>query len=132
MATYGGTRLGRQELDGELMGEAEGSLFPRAMLEGCEDPALSPLAWRLARSPREEGFDRIVVGVDPPASAEGDACGIVVAGQARREAVCAGRPERRGFSPERWARRVARRRRNGTRAMSSPRPTRAGRWSKAC
>ena len=30
MATYGGTRLGRQELDGELMAEAEGSLWPRA------------------------------------------------------------------------------------------------------
>ena len=35
MATYGGTRIGRQELDGELMAEAEGSLFPRALMEGC-------------------------------------------------------------------------------------------------
>ena len=40
MATYGGTRIGRQELDGELMAEAEGSLFPRALLEGCR--SLSP------------------------------------------------------------------------------------------
>ena len=32
MATYGGTRIGRQELDGEMMGEVEGSLFPRGLI----------------------------------------------------------------------------------------------------
>ena len=31
--TYGGSRIGRQELDGELLSEAEGCLFPRALLE---------------------------------------------------------------------------------------------------
>jgi phage terminase large subunit-like protein len=30
IATYGGTRIGRQELDGELVEEIEGSLWPRA------------------------------------------------------------------------------------------------------
>jgi phage terminase large subunit-like protein len=33
-ATYGGSRIGRQELDGELMAEAEGSL-PFAKMEGA-------------------------------------------------------------------------------------------------
>ena len=52
-------------------------------------------------------FDRVVVGVDPPASAEGDACGIVVAG--RRDGtlfVLADLSVERA-SPERWASAVA-------------------------
>src|SRR6476646_1363160 len=32
-SAYGGTRLARQELDGELLGEAEGALWTRAMIE---------------------------------------------------------------------------------------------------
>ncbi|HET9335123.1 MAG TPA: terminase family protein [Sphingomicrobium sp.] len=118
MATYGGTRIGRQELDGELMTEAEGSLFPRAMLERCRVEALTPLTPDQVRgespSPsRGEGFDRVVVGVDPPAGPStgsgqaGDACGIVVAG--RRDGklyVLADRSVER-TSPEQWARSVA-------------------------
>ena len=34
-ADYGGTRLGRQELDGELIEDLEGALWTRAMIEGC-------------------------------------------------------------------------------------------------
>jgi phage terminase large subunit-like protein len=95
LATYGGTRVGRQELNGELLTEAEGSLFPRALLEG-------------ARADAPCNFDRVVVGVDPPASAEGDACGIVVAG--RRDGklyVLADRSIGKA-SPDRWAMEVAR------------------------
>jgi phage terminase large subunit-like protein len=67
-ATYGGTRLGRQELDGELIADVEGALWPRELIER-------------SRAAMPEQFDRIVVGVDPPAGVgEGcDACGIVVA-----------------------------------------------------
>jgi len=32
---YGGTRLGRQELDGELLEDAEGALWTRTLLEAC-------------------------------------------------------------------------------------------------
>ena len=32
---YGGTRLGRQELDGELIDDVEGSLWPRDLIERC-------------------------------------------------------------------------------------------------
>lgn len=65
---YGGTRLGRQELDGELLEDVEGALWTRALVERCRveaDAAARPL--------------RVVIGVDPPATANGDACGIVVA-----------------------------------------------------
>ena len=50
----------------------------------------------------------MVVGVDPPASAEGDACGIVVCGQAEglRLYVLADASVS-GLSPEGWARTVA-------------------------
>ena len=69
---YGGTRLGRQELDGELIEDIEGALWTRAMIDACRmrDPgAIREIG----------GILRVVVGVDPPASAQGDACGIVVA-----------------------------------------------------
>lgn len=66
---YAGTTLGRQELDGELIEEVEGALWTRALIEGA----------RVGATPE---MRRVVVGVDPPASAgEGaDACGIVVCG----------------------------------------------------
>jgi phage terminase large subunit-like protein len=66
-ATYAGTRLGRQELDGALIEEAEGALWSRALIERC----------RVRQAPVPV---RVVIGVDPPAGAgaASDACGIVV------------------------------------------------------
>jgi phage terminase large subunit-like protein len=64
---YAGTRLGRQELAGELLEDIEGALWTRALIEQCRDDAVPPLA-------------RVVIGVDPPASATGDACGIIAVG----------------------------------------------------
>ena len=68
-ARYEGTRLGLQELDGELLEDVDGALWTREGLEGC----------RAGRLPE---LSRIVVAVDPPAGAgkTSDACGIVVAG----------------------------------------------------
>jgi phage terminase large subunit-like protein len=102
MATYGGSRIGRQELNGELFSEAEGSLFPRKMMEKCRcDPPPAP--------PCQGGeFDRIVVGVDPPASVGGDACGIVVAGRRDGKLYVLADCSVEGASPERWSRAVAR------------------------
>lgn len=67
---YGGTRLGRQELDAELIADRPDALWTRAVLEAAA-----------AGRPPDE-FGRIVVAVDPPASANkaSDACGIMVAG----------------------------------------------------
>jgi len=99
--TYGGSRLGRQELDGEIVRDLDGALWPWASLEA-------------ARAPRPLELDRIVVAVDPPVSKTPDAdeCGIVVAGVAQ-----AGPPQDwtaqvledgslKGASPQAWAERA--------------------------
>jgi phage terminase large subunit-like protein len=67
--TYGGTRLGRQELDGEIVEESPDALWTRAMIEAARERRHPPLA-------------RIAVAVDPPASSSqrADRCGLVVAG----------------------------------------------------
>ncbi|WP_370183976.1 DNA-packaging protein [Alteriqipengyuania sp.] len=91
------TTLGRQELEGELLSDIEGALWSRARLEACRvsKPAGEPV--------------RVVVGVDPPASAQGDACGIVVCGvdeEGVARVLADASIER--ASPEAWARAVAR------------------------
>ncbi|WP_030541512.1 DNA-packaging protein [Sphingobium sp. DC-2] len=100
--SYGDTRLGRQELEGELIVDVEGALWNRALLERCRArhvPAGEDGAGPLAR---------VVVAVDPPASATGDACGIVVAGlgQDGRAYVIADASVEKA-TPEGWARAVA-------------------------
>ncbi len=93
--TYAGTRLGRQELDGELIDDVEGALWTRDLLErqrGAVVPALV----------------RVVVGVDPPAGTGGDACGIVcVALGEDGLAYVLEDASVAGLSPEGWARAVA-------------------------
>jgi len=39
---FGGTALGRQELDGELLTDIEGALWTRALLERCREPLSEP------------------------------------------------------------------------------------------
>ncbi|WP_417593569.1 DNA-packaging protein [Parasphingorhabdus sp.] len=120
-ADYGGTRLGRQELDGELIEDVEGALWTRAMIEACrvsrnavrversrDTLAPSNRSLDFARDEREIGFARIVIGVDPPASAKGDACGIIVAGLgADGKAYVLTDCSVEKASPETWARKVA-------------------------
>jgi phage terminase large subunit-like protein len=65
-ARYGGSRLGRQELAGELVDEVEGALFPVALIDAARATAAPPLS-------------RVVVGVDP-AVGGADLCGIVAVG----------------------------------------------------
>jgi phage terminase large subunit-like protein len=68
---YAGTRLGRQELDGELIEDRPDALWSRMMVEGCRVDAAPALS-------------RIMVGIDPPGSSRqgADACGIVAVGRA--------------------------------------------------
>jgi len=68
-ARYGGTRLGRQELDGEFLEDVEGALWSHRGIDAC----------RVTGAPK---LDRVVVAVDPAVShgRSSDACGIVVAG----------------------------------------------------
>lgn len=96
--SYGGTRLGRQELQGELIEEAHGALWSRALLDRC----------RVTHVPGGGLLSRVVVAVDPPASVDGDACGIVVAGiggDGRAYVIADASVE--GMTPEGWARAVA-------------------------
>ena len=100
-ATYCGTRLGRQELDGELIEDVGGSLFPREVLERARTEPMPQVG--------EGAPMRVVVGVDPPASAEGDACGIVVCGLGQDGiAYVLADCSVAGMRPEGWARSVAR------------------------
>lgn len=68
---YQGSRLGRQELDGEIIEDRSDALWSRDAIEG-------------ARVDTAPALERIVVAVDPPVSsgASSDACGIVGAGLA--------------------------------------------------
>jgi len=96
-ARYGATRLARQELEGVLIDDPEGALWTRALI----DQAL--------RGDRIDP-DRIVVAVDPPASATGDECGIIIAGVAgegdRARALILGDVSLQA-RPEVWAQQVA-------------------------
>jgi phage terminase large subunit-like protein len=66
---YAGTRLGRQELDAQILDDVVGALWSRDLLEQTRRAAAPPLS-------------RIVVAIDPSVSnGEGsNECGIVVAG----------------------------------------------------
>ncbi|NBJ11496.1 ATP-binding protein [Microvirga sp. SYSU G3D207] len=66
---YAGTRLGRQELDGDIVEDRPDALWTRDAIEMNRIDDAPPL-------------QRIVVAVDPPASSSkrADACGIVAAG----------------------------------------------------
>lgn len=110
MATYAGTRIGRQELDGEMLEDVEGALWTRAMIDGSRaEPLHHPSGGPPPRDELGEDFDRIVVGVDPPAGAgeSSDACGIVVCGSAGERLYVLEDATVRGLSPEGWASRVA-------------------------
>lgn len=76
---YEGTRLGRQEIGGELLEDVPGALWTRAMVDAARwkvpDPAKRP----------EDQFPpmrRIVVGVDPAVTSgeNSDNTGIIIAG----------------------------------------------------
>ena len=72
MERYAGTRLGRQELEAEVLEDVAGALWQSAMFEAP--------GFRLARAP---SLVRIVVAIDPAASSgeTADESGIVVAGK---------------------------------------------------
>ena len=90
---YAGTRVGRQEIDGEIVEDRADALWSRALLETCRVDAAPPL-------------QRIVVAVDPPASTgkRADACGLVAAGRAANGMIYVMADETvAGLSPAGWA-----------------------------
>ena len=93
LARYAGTRLGRQEIAGEIIEERADALWSRALIEAARVAQAPPLA-------------RIVIGIDPPGSARAgsDACGIVAAGLAESGIVYVLEDASvRGLAPAGWA-----------------------------
>jgi phage terminase large subunit-like protein len=71
VSRYEGARLGRQELDGDILDDVPGALWSRDLIEACRIPKGTEPVMR-----------RIVVAIDPAVSVSetSDATGIIVAG----------------------------------------------------
>lgn len=98
LARYDGTRLGRQEIEGEYLVDVPGALWTRALIEAARVPA--------AAVPE---LQRVVVAVDPAVTsgAEADETGIVVAGRDAGTGFWVLEDLTGRLSPDLWARRVA-------------------------
>ena len=90
---YGGTRLGRQELEAEILGDLPGALWSMSTLDTYRKKTAE--------------CDRIVVAVDPAASnnPDSDEHGIIVAGREGQEGRILEDATMQG-SPTEWARRT--------------------------
>lgn len=91
IAKYEGTRLGRQELDGELIEEVEGALWNRLMIRRAE---------------RVPDMKRIVVAIDPATSSHSKSAltGIIVAGVGVDDHGYVLEDLSGRYSPDAWAR----------------------------
>ena len=95
-SAYGGSRLYRQEVDGELIADRTDSLWKRCDIDKARLLAAPPL-------------QRIVVAVDPPASshAKSNACGIVACGLTAERHIAVLADASLGAAwPEVWAKRA--------------------------
>ncbi len=96
---YEGTRIGRQELNGELLEDFEVALWTRDMIEA-------------ARTETQPEFDRVVVAVDPPITSgeNADECGMIIAGKVgvgdQAQGYIIADHSDQGLSPLGWAKRV--------------------------
>lgn len=93
LSKYEGTRLGRQELEGEVIDDVVGALWSRDLLEQT----------RAACAPT---LRRVVVAIDPSGSGrpESDECGIVVAGVGDDGHLYVIDDESGQMSPDAWGR----------------------------
>ncbi len=94
---YGGTRLGRQELNGEIIEDREGALWTRALIDSV----------RVDAAPKET--QKTVVAIDPPATSgsRADACGLIVATRvgfgAQARVYILHDATVQGLKPDKWA-----------------------------
>jgi phage terminase large subunit-like protein len=98
---YEGTRLGRQELHGELLADVEGALWNWEIVEDAR-LSLEGTIEDLAAT-----MDRIVVSIDPAGTSgrKSDETGIIVVG--RKAGIYYILADESGrYTPERWARRA--------------------------
>lgn len=92
-AKYEGTRLGRQELYGEILLDKPGALWTLKRIEE-------------GRAQEAPELKRVVVAIDPPASSkeDSDECGIIAAGvDAIGHGYVLADASERGLSPKQWA-----------------------------
>lgn len=96
-AAYGGTAMGRQELEGHFIDDPEGALFLRSQID----------LLRVAAAPVM--LDDCIVAVDPCISAKpgADACGIILAGVKEGHGYVMGDASAPGLAPHVWAGRAA-------------------------
>lgn len=92
---YEGTRLGRQELNAELLTDVPGALWKREDIDRD----------RVNKPP--DTLSRVVVGVDPTATATGDEAGIITAGRNGDDYYTLADDSIQG-SPQVWASRAVR------------------------
>ncbi len=94
VSRYTGTRIGRQELDGEFVEERADAFWSRDQLERLQ-----------AAAPPRDQLRRIVVAVDPPAgSGMNSCCGIVAAGMLEGGKIFVlADASLEAARPERWA-----------------------------
>ena len=92
---YAGTRMGRQELYGELLDDIEGALWTRKMIDDARVKEMPPLV-------------RIVVAIDPAVTSgeESDETGIVTAGVTADGHYYVMEDNSLRTSPDQWARRA--------------------------
>lgn len=93
---YGGTKLGRQELNGELIEDDPDAIFKRDLIENA----------RVSVAPE---MKRVVVAVDPPAGfgRKSNACGIVCAGLGvDGRCYVLDDCSAQGLRPAQWARKI--------------------------
>lgn len=87
LEAYGGTRLGRQELDGEILPDLEGALFRREWFVHLPAPAK---------------LTRVVVSIDPAYTQHRDETGILVVGRLGDKAYVLEDLSGR-WSPQEWS-----------------------------
>lgn len=111
VAKYAGTRLGRQELNAEMLDDVPGALWTRAMFD---DERVKPSDDGLPiRNGSKVQLRRVVISVDPSGTSgagsdsEGDDVGIVAAGLGDDGRGYVLGDHSVNLSPEGWARRVA-------------------------
>ena len=92
-AKYGGTRLGRQELEAEILEDVEGALWSHALIHNN-------------RTDEHPGLKRIVIGVDPAGGGQSE-IGIVAAGVDHQGHAYVLKDHSGSMSPAAWGAKVA-------------------------
>ncbi|MDX2027688.1 MAG: terminase family protein [Alphaproteobacteria bacterium] len=92
---YGGTRLGRQELDAELLEDTEGALWKRAPIDACRVQSVPELK-------------RVIIAIDPALSSrEGaDETGIIAAARGTDGLLYVLADWSGRYAPDAWAERA--------------------------